>query len=294
MNGTWRVRGMTEPMYRQIAEDLRARIESGAIAQGAKLPTESDLRVGYGAARNTVREAVKLLASRGLVETRPGLGTFVTRHVEPFVTTLAARESTLSGGIGDDEEFLAGIRAQGRTPSASGPQVIVQPAPDDIAVRLDVPPGTQVVGRRRERYIDGRPWSLRTSYYPLEFVARGATDLVRAEGLPGGATSYLEQRLGLVQVGYREHILVRPPTVDEAKFLGLPDDGRASVVAVVRTSYWSAGDELAPFRVRVTVLPADRVVLVINSGTVPEDATVPDGTAPYGTASDDRAAPAVA
>ena len=40
----------------QIAEDLRARIESGAIARGAKLPTESELRVSYGAARNTVRD----------------------------------------------------------------------------------------------------------------------------------------------------------------------------------------------------------------------------------------------
>jgi len=270
---------MTEPMYRQIADDLRARIESGAFAQGAKLPTESELRVGYGAARNTVREAVRLLASRGLVESRPGLGTFVTRHVEPFVTTLAAaplpggQGAPLASGIGEDDGF-AGIRAQGRTPSASGPQVIVEPAADSVAVRLGVPSGAQVVGRRRERYIDGRPWSLRTSYYPFEFVAKGGTDLVRAEGLPGGAAAYLEQRLGLVQVGYTEHILVRPPMADEAKFLELPDDGRESVLTVVRTCYWSAEYGLAPFKVTVTVLPADRVVLVINSGVVP------GGTAP--------------
>jgi len=268
---------MSEPMYRQIAEDLRARIESGAIPPGAKLPTEGDLRVGYGAARNTVREAVKLLASRGLVQTRPGLGTFVTRHVEPFITTLAAaplpgaRES--AAGVSEDEGFT-GIRAQGRTPSASGPQVIVQPASDDIAMRLGIRPGAQVVGRRRERYIDGRPWSLRTSYYPFEFVTRGATELVRAEALPGGASAFLEQRLGLVQVGYQEHIGVRPPMAGEAKFLELPDDGRSSVLTVVRACYSAAGPELAPFRVRVTVLPADRVVLVINSGAVP------GGTAP--------------
>jgi GntR family transcriptional regulator len=290
---------MTEPMYRHIAEDLRAQIESGAIAQGAKLPTESDLRVGYGAARNTVREAVKLLASRGLVETRPGLGTFVTRHVEPFVTTLAAaalsreQDATHGGGSADDESF-AGIRAQGRTPSASAPRVIVQPAPDDIAARLGVPAGTQVVGRRRERYIDGRPWSLRTSYYPLEFVAKGATDLVRAEVLPGGAASYLEQSLRLVQVGYREHLLVRPPGIEEAKFLELPDDGRGSVLTVVRTSYRSAGHELAPFRVRVTVLPADRVVLVINSGAVPDDTVSGDIAVLDNAVPEVQGAPAVA
>jgi GntR family transcriptional regulator len=281
---------MTEPMYRQIAEDLRTRIESGAIARGAKLPTESDLRVGYGAARNTVREAVRLLAIRGLVETRPGLGTFVTRHVEPFITTLAAAPqpgaygSTLDG-TGDDAEYFAGLRARGRTPSASSPQVTVQPAPDNISARLGVPLQARVVARRRERYLDGRPWSLRTSYYPFAFVAAGATDLVRAESLPGGAASYLKQRLGLVQVGYREHLLVRPPTIDEAKFLELPGAGRVSVISIVRTCYRSVERGPAPFRVKVTVLPADRVVLVINSGAVPDDAR-PDDTSPT-----DHAAP---
>jgi GntR family transcriptional regulator len=286
--------GMTEPMYRQIAEDLRARIESGAIAQGAKLPTESDLRVGYGAARNTVREAVRLLASRGLVETRPGLGTFVTRHTEPFITTLAAvplprlRATTAGRGdpadsaasLADDEDDgpFAGISAHGRTLSASGPQVSVQPASEDIAAWLRVPPRTQVVTRRREYAIDGGPWSLRTSYYPFQYVSKDATDLVRAESLPGGAASYLEQRLGLVQVGYQERILVRPPATDEAKFLELPDDGRALVVTVVRTCYRSAENGLAPLRVVVTVLPADRIVLVINSGTVPDEGA-PDGHA---------------
>ncbi|HUN37476.1 MAG TPA: GntR family transcriptional regulator [Trebonia sp.] len=276
---------MTEPMYRQIADDLRAQIESGAIAQGAKLPTESELRVGYGAARNTVREAVKLLSSRGLVESRPGLGTFVTRSARPFVTTLAAAPLPEAGGaayagaLGDSEgtEAVAGLNEQGRTPSASGPLVTVQTTPDDVAVWLGISPGTQVVSRRWEWFADGRPWSLRTSYYPFEFVASGATDLVRAEGLPGGSVAYLERRLGLVQVGYRESILARPPASDEAKFLELPDDGRGCVVTVARASYRQGEGRLIPFRVTVTVLPADRIVLVINSGEVPDLA---DHTAP--------------
>jgi GntR family transcriptional regulator len=275
---------MTEPMYRQIAEDLRARIESGAIARGAKLPTESELRVSYAAARNTVRDAVKLLASRGLVETRPGLGTFVARHVEPFVTTLATaplpavRAPTPEGGsedgsgdsLGDDEdeESFVGMGEQRRMPTASGPLVGVQLASHDVAARLRLPSGAQVVSRRRQWFMDGSPWSLRTSYYPFEFVAT-ATGLVRAEGLPGGAASYLEQRLGLVQVGYQESILARPPTSDEASFLELADDGRSCVVTVARTCFRQAEHGLAPFRVTVAVLPADRVVLVINSGAVP-------------------------
>ena len=77
-------------MYQQIAEDLRAQIESGALAPGAQLPTELELRDRYDSSRNTIRDAIKRLTSQGLVETRPGQGTFVTRSVDPFVTVLTS------------------------------------------------------------------------------------------------------------------------------------------------------------------------------------------------------------
>jgi GntR family transcriptional regulator len=92
---------MAEPMYRKIAQDLREQIESGLIAPGEQLPTELVLRDRYGASRNTVRDAVKWLMTRGLVETRPGQGTFAVKRLEPFVTTLTADpESGLGGGEG--------------------------------------------------------------------------------------------------------------------------------------------------------------------------------------------------
>jgi DNA-binding GntR family transcriptional regulator len=61
---------MSNPMYRQIAEDLRAQIESGKLRPGQQLRTELELREHYGASRNTVRDAIKWLISLGLVETR--------------------------------------------------------------------------------------------------------------------------------------------------------------------------------------------------------------------------------
>ena len=81
---------MANPMYRQIAEDLREQIESGAIGPGQQLRTELELRERYGASRNTVRDAIKWLTSLGLVETKPGQGTFVVQKIDPFVTTLTA------------------------------------------------------------------------------------------------------------------------------------------------------------------------------------------------------------
>jgi GntR family transcriptional regulator len=48
---------MSDPMYRQIAEDLRQEIESGGLAPGSQLPAESEFREHYDASRNTVRDA---------------------------------------------------------------------------------------------------------------------------------------------------------------------------------------------------------------------------------------------
>ena len=44
---------MPDPMYRRIAEDLRDKIESGALPRGSQLPTEIELRERYDASRNT-------------------------------------------------------------------------------------------------------------------------------------------------------------------------------------------------------------------------------------------------
>ena len=74
-----------EAMYRRIADDLRHKIESGELGHGAQLPTELELRELYEASRNTVRDAVKWLITRGLVETRPGQGTFVVEMIEAFL-----------------------------------------------------------------------------------------------------------------------------------------------------------------------------------------------------------------
>ena len=62
---------------RTIAEAIRSQIESGELPPGAQLPSERDLASAYGTARNTAREAVRLLADAGLVITDQGKGSFV-------------------------------------------------------------------------------------------------------------------------------------------------------------------------------------------------------------------------
>ncbi|MEU6643106.1 winged helix-turn-helix domain-containing protein [Saccharomonospora sp. NPDC046836] len=66
-------------IWEQVAADLRADIESGSLAPGVRLPSESDLASIYGVARGTIGRALLKLKEDGLVVTRFGRGTFVPR-----------------------------------------------------------------------------------------------------------------------------------------------------------------------------------------------------------------------
>src|SRR5580692_3388199 len=89
---------MANPMYRQIAEDLRDQIETGALPPGQQLRTAVELQEYYGVSRNTVRDAIKWLTNLGLVEMRPGPGNFVVQKIDPFVATLTGEPTTGWGG----------------------------------------------------------------------------------------------------------------------------------------------------------------------------------------------------
>lgn len=65
------------PLYRQLAELLRAAIVGGTYRPGDRLPSEPTLQQEHGLARDTVRAAVRVLRDEGLVVTLPGRGTFV-------------------------------------------------------------------------------------------------------------------------------------------------------------------------------------------------------------------------
>lgn len=257
---------MANPMYRQIAEDLRQQIESGGLPRGSQMPTELELRERYNASRNTVRDAIKWLINLGLAETRPGQGTFVAEDIDPFVTTLSGDPST---GWGGDEgaSYLSEVAEGNREASTSPVQVEIQQAVGAIANGLDVKVGTQVISRHERRYINETPWSLQTSYYPMDFADRGATDLRSAGNIEKGTVQYLAETLRIRQEGYRDWITVRVPNPTETAFFRLPADGRVAMFEIFRTAFDGNGQ---PMRLTITVFPADRNQFIMNVGKVPE------------------------
>jgi GntR family transcriptional regulator, transcriptional repressor for pyruvate dehydrogenase complex len=99
----------TSRLYEQIVQQIEQSIVKGDLKAGDQLPAERDLAQRFGVSRTAVREAVKALREKGLVEAYSGRGTFITDG-----TTQAVRQSLdLMVKIGQPEgsTHLAEVRA---------------------------------------------------------------------------------------------------------------------------------------------------------------------------------------
>jgi GntR family transcriptional repressor for pyruvate dehydrogenase complex len=99
----------TSRLYEQIVQQIEESIVKGDLKAGDQLPAERDLAQRFGVSRTAVREAVKALREKGLVEAYSGRGTFITDG-----TTQAVRQSLdLMVKIGQPEgsTHLAEVRA---------------------------------------------------------------------------------------------------------------------------------------------------------------------------------------
>jgi GntR family transcriptional regulator len=87
----------SEPLYQQMARQLRQRIAGGQLKPGEQLPSARELSAELGVNFLTVVKVYQLLEQEGLVEMRRGLGTFVAPQSAKQRAT--AREELLDGLI---------------------------------------------------------------------------------------------------------------------------------------------------------------------------------------------------
>src|SRR5258705_12981828 len=73
--------------YRDIATELQKEIRLGATPVGKLLPTETELMARFGASRQTVREALRIITEQGLIVRRAGLGPGVVATQPPVLFT---------------------------------------------------------------------------------------------------------------------------------------------------------------------------------------------------------------
>ena len=117
------------PAYQALSDALRARIITGELRPGEKLPIEPELSTQYGVSRSTVREALRVLASQNLITTTRGVagGSFVAYpnpeqvagYLEASLRLLSQAHGLTIGQLAEARDLLevpaAGLAAQRRS-----------------------------------------------------------------------------------------------------------------------------------------------------------------------------------
>jgi DNA-binding transcriptional MocR family regulator len=121
------------PVYRQIADHIRAQIETDRLEEGARLPPIRDLARDLGVNRDTVALAYESLASAGMVESAVGRGTFVASngHADATPTRFEPALSPLT------DRLLAFERGRPRYGSAEAAVPMHALIPDPALYPLD-------------------------------------------------------------------------------------------------------------------------------------------------------------
>jgi GntR family transcriptional regulator len=238
------------PAFKQIANQIREAIRSGAVAAGERLPSETDLIAHYGVARMTVRQALADLRSEGIVVAEHGRGVFV--KARPPVRRLAADRFARR----HRERGLAAFSAETESLGvASVDELEVGREKPDARLRglLGLDARAKVVARRRRYLLDGDPVELAQSYVPVD-IAEG-TVIDQPDTGPGGIYARIEER-GHRLAEFVEEVSGRMPSPEERRRLMLP--AGTPVLVVTRQAFDTDGRAV---EVTDTIKAANRYVL---------------------------------
>lgn len=238
------------PGYHAIADELRARIESGRYEPGSRLPAEDTLTQEFGVSRQTVNKALLQLRSEGLIRVERGVGTTV--RVLPTLTTrrIGRQEQSRRQAGGARGAFQSEVESLGY---ASRSEVRVTRQEPPLRVREILGPAWVIV-RERRMFAADVPVQLATGYYPAAIA--GGTAVEQADTGPGGTYSRLAEA-GHVPARFTERITLRLAADAEASFLKLDTEQR--VYELERIARDAAG---VAVEVNLIVMPAHQWQLV--------------------------------
>lgn len=247
---------MTQPLYEDVAADLRSKIQSGQLAPGVRLPSEATLGATHGVSRPVVRNALDLLEREGLLYSAKGRGWFV-REIARLVWHASRPERNADADPLSDA-WSRDVREQGHEPDEER-EVAKVPAPHLVALRLGIEPGETVYVRRRLRTVDGEPFSTADTFYPRKIV-EGTAIAEPGDVLPGVYTVLDAMGLGWTDDPTDELISRRATTVEADRFGIQAGD---PVFEIIRTRSTAEG---RPVAATIIVAPGDRFRIIYGRG----------------------------
>jgi GntR family transcriptional repressor for pyruvate dehydrogenase complex len=137
-------------LYEQIVQQIEGSILKGELSEGSQLPAERDLARQFGVSRTAVREAIKALQEKGLVDAFPGRGTFVTNGTSNSMRRSLDR--IIKGGETDGWAYLVEVREILEAEIAA--LAAVRATDQDLATMKDAVAVMDQAGRDSDAYIE--------------------------------------------------------------------------------------------------------------------------------------------
>lgn len=230
-------------LWRQIADQIRFAIGSGAFAESGRLPPELTLAARFGVNRHTVRGAIAALVQEGVLRAEQGRGTFIQQR------------KRLAYPIGPRTRFSQGLEGQTRERKGTLLRHSHEVADARTAQALGLPDGSPVIRMEMLSEADSRPVSRATSF----FDARRFDGIDRAYARHGSVTA------AFVEFGVDDY--VRQSTTISARHAEAADlaDLRLSPGAIVLvTLYVNVDLHGVPVQFSETRFAADLVELSVR------------------------------
>lgn len=144
--------------YGSLASTLRGHILSGEWAPGSAIPAETQLAKSCGVALGTMRQAIAVLVSEGLLERVHGRGTFVSNGIGGASLLRFFRFRAASP---------AAVTSADEVPQSRIVSKRVLNAPQEVTTALGLPPGSRVLALTRVRSLNARPCLYERIWLPL-------------------------------------------------------------------------------------------------------------------------------
>ncbi len=145
------------PVYIQIHDQIKTKIESGFWKIGDRLPSERDLSVQFGVSRMTLRQAIQTLADEGILERKIGSGTYVARQKV---------QEKMSGTTSFTDIMLS----QGRVPSSKVVSYFYTAPSSSEMEKLQLQENEQILRMERVRYADDVPICFEVASIPESLI----------------------------------------------------------------------------------------------------------------------------
>lgn len=239
------------PLYLRVADELRARIESGELQPGDRLPSVAEISAQYGGSNSVASGAYRLLVDEGLVVSRHGAGHYVRAHDAPDLLVRRHRPHS------EDSPFAQGVAEQGSVGTWRSDST-TEKSSEAVAVRLGINSGDPVMHTSYVYLVDELPVQIAESWEPLALTGQSLIALPEM-GPYAGIGVAARMRVLSIEVGEPvERVRSRTATRQEAQALGLVPPG--PVLAVERTYYDQATGR--PVETADIVMRGDRWVAV--------------------------------